>query len=50
MIKKGLAPTSFSTPHTTNNGASDGDTMQFSTLLPQTIPFLIYNIYFLIRL
>jgi hypothetical protein len=34
----------------TDNGASDGDTMQFSTLLPQTIPFLIYNIYFLIRL
>jgi hypothetical protein len=37
------------TPHT-DNGASDGDTMQFLTLLPQTIPFLVYNIYFLIRL
>jgi hypothetical protein len=34
----------------TDNGASDGDPMQFLTLLPQTIPFLIYNIYFLIRL
>jgi hypothetical protein len=42
-------PTSFNTRHT-DNGTSDGDTMQFSTLLPQTIPFLVYNIYFLIRL
>jgi hypothetical protein len=48
MIEKVSRPPALT--HHTDNGTSDGNTMQFSTLLPQTIPFLVYNIYILIRL